>query len=398
MGIFDKGGSAPAPPNPYLTAQAQTGTNIDTAIANTALGQVNQVTPQGTLTYDKTGSTTVGGRKIPQFTATTEMSPQMQAIWDRNMAGQKNLAGLAEQQSGLLSGHMNDLFQLDDVQLDRPDLQGSVDSRNMRTTLDPRGEVLDRFDGGGDITRTYGANDFSADRQRVEGALMDRINPYLEQDRESLRTQLINQGFQEGDEGYNRAMDRFERNVNDTRMGAILNAGQEQQRMTDMEAQRAGFQNAAQMQAYGQNQGQAAFANQAQATRFGQDMADTGFFNTAQQQQYAQDMMGRQFDNQVGQQNLTNDMTLQNWQDSRALQNRNQPINETTALLSGSQVSPPQFATMQPTQMPTTDIAGIINDSYSNQLNAYNQQQQQSNGLFGDILSAGASLISPIKF
>lgn len=55
------------------------------------------------------------------------------------MAGQKNLAGLAEQQSGLLSGHMNDLFQLDDVQLDRPDLQGSVDSRNMRTTLDPRG-------------------------------------------------------------------------------------------------------------------------------------------------------------------------------------------------------------------------------------------------------------------
>lgn len=43
--------SAPKPPDPYKTAAAATGTNISTAVANSILGNVNQTTPDGSLTW-----------------------------------------------------------------------------------------------------------------------------------------------------------------------------------------------------------------------------------------------------------------------------------------------------------------------------------------------------------
>ena len=43
---------APTPPDPQATAQAQTGTNVSTAVANAYLGHVNQVTPDGALDYN----------------------------------------------------------------------------------------------------------------------------------------------------------------------------------------------------------------------------------------------------------------------------------------------------------------------------------------------------------
>lgn len=68
---------------------------------------------------------------------------------------------------------------------------------------------------------------------------------------------------------------------------------------------------------------------------------------------------------------------------------RNQPINEITALLSGSQVSQPNFANVQEPTIPTTDVAGIINKNYDQQLGIYNiqaQQAAQKNAMFSNIL------------
>lgn len=63
---------------------------------------------------------------------------------------------------------------------------------------------------------------------------------------------------------------------------------------------------------------------------------------------------------------------------------RNQPLNELTGLLGASQVQTPQFG-----QTPFTDVAGITQQGYANQMGQYNAGQQQLGGLF----SAGASLI-----
>ena len=71
---------------------------------------------------------------------------------------------------------------------------------------------------------------------------------------------------------------------------------------------------------------------------------------------------------------------------------RNQPINEITALLSGSQVTQPNVQGARPASMPTTDMAGLINENYNQRLGAYQQkaagQQSILGGLFG--LGAGA--------
>ena len=111
------------------------------------------------------------------------------------------------------------------------------------------------FDPGWDITKSYGAGDFSQDRQKVEDALMSRINPQLSRERGNIEQRLADQGIRYGSQAYQSAMDDYNRQATDTRFGAISEAGQEQQRMMDMAAQRAGFENAAQAQGYQQKSG-----------------------------------------------------------------------------------------------------------------------------------------------
>ena len=71
---------------------------------------------------------------------------------------------------------------------------------------------------------------------------------------------------------------------------------------------------------------------------------------------------------------------------SEAMALRNQPINEISALLSGSQVSQPNFGINRPSVAPTTDTAGLINQNYNQRYNIWNQQQQQAAGFAKMIL------------
>lgn len=70
---------------------------------------------------------------------------------------------------------------------------------------------------------------------------------------------------------------------------------------------------------------------------------------------------------------------------NEALTTRNQPINEISALLSGSQVSNPaaQSQAMPQVGVGGTDVAGIINSGYQNQLQASQSGGNALGGLFG---------------
>ena len=65
---------------------------------------------------------------------------------------------------------------------------------------------------------------------------------------------------------------------------------------------------------------------------------------------------------------------------SEALQERNQPINEITALMSGQQITNPTYANTPQTSVANTDLAGMIYKNYDNKLA---NQQAQLGGLFG---------------
>lgn len=76
-----------------------------------------------------------------------------------------------------------------------------------------------------------------------------------------------------------------------------------------------------------------------------------------------------------------------------ALTERNQPINEITALLSGSQVSMPQFTNNAMPQIPTTDNAGIINANYDQQVNKAMTEYQANQGILGGLFGLGGKII-----
>lgn len=68
---------------------------------------------------------------------------------------------------------------------------------------------------------------------------------------------------------------------------------------------------------------------------------------------------------------------------------RAQPLNEILALAGQGQVQQPQFGQVNSPGIAGTDVAGITQNAYGQQMAQYNAGQQQLGGLF----SAGASLI-----
>jgi hypothetical protein len=251
---------APPPPDPVKTAQSQAGMNVSTGISQQLLNMTNQNTPDGSLSYDQTGSSSYVdpfGKtiNIPRFTATQTLSPQGQQLHDVGQQSEINLATLGRDQSARLGGL-----------LDRP---------------------------------------ISLGNEETEARLMDlgsrRLNPQFARDEDSMRTRLINQGIRQGSDAWNTEMDDFGQRKNDA-MNQLLLGGRGQ-------------------------------AIQEQLTE------------------------------------------------------RNQPLNEITALMSGSQVSQPNFVNGPQTSVAGTDYAGMVKNNYDAQV--AQQQMKNSNqqalmgGLFG---------------
>ena len=346
--------SPPAAPDPQQTAQASTSTNVATAIANAFLNNTNQNSNDGSLRYDVSGNYmwndpyTGMNVNIPTFTATQTLSPQQQAIQDQSNAAKYNLAGMANQQSDRLQRLLGSEINL-----------GNAPNAADPSTITGVPKAATSFGDAGNITRSYApADGFSADRQKVEDSLMARMNPSLQQNKQALQQQLADQGIRYGSQAYSDAMLTNSQQENDARYGAISQAGQEQQRMMDEAAQEAGFENSAQQQAFQQAATRGDFQNAGLAAQVAQ--AQSGF--------NAQNMARNQYMNE-----------------QYAL--RNQPINEISSLLSGSQINNPNFVNTPNNQIPTTDVAGLINTRFSQDMSIYQQQnanyQQQMGGLYG---------------
>jgi len=378
----------PTPPDPQATARAQTGTNVSTSVANAYLGNVNQQTPDGSLRYDPTGSyswtdpTSNQTYNIPTFTATQSLSPTQLNLKNTQDATKQQLADLAGSQASRVGSVLGTPFN----PTGGPGAGDSSTISNIPkalTSFNPGEPIQTQFDTGGDITRDYGpADNYSADRQRVEDALMARMNPSLQQEESRVQQQLADQGIRYGSQAYNDAMRTYQQQANDARYGAIAQGGQEQQRLDAMAAQRAAFQNQAQQQGYEQNLGQGTFYNQGQGQLFQQNAALAGFANAGLAQQQAQASAGF---------NAAQAARAQWLQEQYA--NRNQPLNEISALMSGSQVSQPNFVNAPSTQIPTTDVAGLINNNFNQQMGVYQQQNQNYNSTIGGILGLGAGVL-----
>jgi hypothetical protein len=165
---------------------------------------------------------------------------------------------------------------------------------------------------------------------------MSRLDPSLARQRTSTETQLTNQGLRPGDEAYSNAMTDLGQQENDARTQAVL-----QGLNLDIGANQQGFN---------------------QALQGGQ------FANTANQQSLAQ-----------------------------ALQLRDQPLNEITGLMSGSQIQNPQFPGYSGSTVAPAPLFNATQAQGQWDQNAYNQQvAQQNSGLSGLFGLGGTILGGPL--
>lgn len=235
----------PPPPDPVATARAQSEFNVEAARTNASLNRLNQVTPQGTLTYSPNGP--------DSFTATVELSPEQRRLYDLSTQAQTTYGEAANAQLGQVRDRLSTPFEFGG-----PALTGQVQDRTGQLRMAP------------DFT---GIGDPNQGRDAVQAALMSRINPDLERERAALESRLANQGITMGSEAWNTGMQDFSRMANDARFGAILNAGQEQSRMFGLGLQQAGFNNQAVGQASGLDLGRAQFGNAARQQSLAEQLA-----------------------------------------------------------------------------------------------------------------------------
>ncbi|HWU63569.1 MAG TPA: tail fiber domain-containing protein [Ensifer sp.] len=245
--------STPSAPDPKETASAQTATNVNTAIANAALGNVNQVTPDGSLTYNKTGSTTMTDQEgntyqLPTYTATQTLSDANQKIYDTNQVTKQNLADIGQSESAKI---------------------GTL----LGTNIDLSADNVNKYSN----TNWQPGFDRQWNNQQTQ-----------------LEQKLANQGVTPGSQAYVNAMSDF---------------------------------------------------------------------NTQRQQQ---------------EDTFLNDMY--NTSMGAITQERNQPLNEISALMSGSQISQPNYVSTNSTQLPTVDYSSLVNQKYQSDLNSANAT---NSGLFG---------------
>lgn len=122
----------------------------------------------------------------------------------------------------------------------------------------------------------------------AQTALLSRLSPQLQGERQQLQTQLINQGLRPGGEAYNSAMSAQMQKENDLLLQAA--------------AQGISLDQAARQQAFSEQQSRAMFANQAALSGFGAGMEQAQLYNVGLGQNLQQSLATQAAQNQAQQQ------------------------------------------------------------------------------------------------
>jgi hypothetical protein len=373
---------APPMPDPYRTAAAQTQGDIQSAIANTTLGNVDTYTPLGSQTYQQIGSQTITDAQghpiqVPRYSSTQTLSPSQQALYDQQTQLGSSLNNLAIQQTDKLSGILGSPINTSSIPALQTSLnfQGPAATPTLQGSFNQGGAIQAGYDAGGPIQKSVslqpsvnlqnsvnqwyspttfaqgpgqiqtsmGPTDFSADRQAVVDALNSRTQPQLDRQRAALMSSLANQGIDNGSEAWNNAVNQFGRQANDANLQNVLAGSQEQSRLFGLDLSQAQFGNQAQQQGYDQALGRGQFGLQAtnqnnQAALnagnfYNQAALNAGnfynqsalaagnFANAAQGQQYGQNAASAAFNNSAVGQQYTQNMGAAQFGNTTAQQN-----------------------------------------------------------------------------
>lgn len=335
-------GSAPAAPDPYTTAAAQYQYGTEAGAYTTALNDVNTVGPTGTTSYNVTGTDPTTG--APIRTETTSLTPAEQGIFN---SGQTIQQGQLNTGQNFL-GQVNQASSTGEPSINP--VQYSASGGPIQSSINTSGVP--------GIENTQDAYNYGQSTALAgEEAAMQ---PGLTQSKEQLDASLRNSGNLPGSPAYDNAM-------------AALDADQAQQ-----QTQAAGAAISAGNTLQNTQYGESANTN---SQLFGQAATAQSQNNAAEAQLYGQNASNAQLNNTAG---------------STALADYAQqvgiPLNELSAILSGSQVSAPQANAAGTANVQAPDIQSAFNTQYQGALAGYNANVATGNA----DTSAGASLLGAL--
>jgi hypothetical protein len=313
-GIIDTffGGPPPPPPAPDYTgaAQATAQGNLDAARAASAANRVNQYTPYGSLEYTQSGTDQYGN---PTWSATTNLNGVGQQLLNNQNQTSLGLGNTINAQLGQVQNTMGQGF--------------NPTNPNTQTSL-----------GSNYVTNPNYASGMQG-WDKANQILQARLQPQMEQDRESQNAALANQGIVQGTKAYDNAMRTFNQGQNDLLTNSQLTGQQIGNNLFNQGIQGGQFTNQSLI-----NQG--------------------NFQNNAQQQSFNQD-----------------------------LTKYNIPLNTLSALRSGAQVQNPTFQNV-PQQATTSgaDLLGAATATGNYNLGTYNAEQARNAANTGGLLSLGGTL------
>lgn len=182
---------APSAPNPQATIQQQTASNKETAIAQAGLNYVDQIGPNGNLTYQQMGTWSDG---TPRYQQTTTLSPSGQALQKTNETTQQNLASLAQEQSGRLSGLLSQPLDWSAQQTYLNDLTaGALDKSWDRQSEQNEQSLINRGIRPGSTAYQQQIGDFRTDRSNAYNAANASNFTTALQSQLAVRQQPINE-------------------------------------------------------------------------------------------------------------------------------------------------------------------------------------------------------------
>jgi len=393
---------------------------------NTPFGQQAwEVTPQ----WDP-----ATGQYLNSWTQNTNLTPESQAALDSQMRITQGRSNLAEGMIGRTADEYGQPMDWDQfTQLAQtpgnaqygalPDVP-DYNEENIQRTLGTNEYNPVDFQQNLDTSNLQNVDSSQRYNEDAVKALNERFDtrqePRLQRQAEATRTQLLNQGLKPGDEAYDNAMRDMSQGQEDTRrqadLDAILTGGAEASRYQGMDLSTRGQQfgereasggftnDAAQRQLEqtlgigGQKFNEAstagAFTNSAAAQalqqklgigaqRFQQQSANAEIGDTRANNTYNQNMQGAEYQNRLRQQQIAEEM-----------QKRGLTINEMNAILTGQQVNMPNMPGFNAAQASAaTDYSGAAKDQYGAEMDAFNAQQQQIQGLMSGATS-GAMMFS----
>ncbi len=363
--------AVPAPPDYTGAAKEQAAASRENVITQNFANRPEVYTPWGAQTWDTSAIIDPAtGQQVTQWQQNVSLTPELQNALNSQIATQQGRSNLA-------SGFMQRVGEAYSKPFDWQNLPG------MTAPTAPGQLQTDIADYSPGLATAYNFGNApelpsydTSYRDRIAQSLIERMQPQQDYSRQQLETQLSNQGFKQGTAAYDRALQNLAMQQAAERYNAFDVAGQEAARQYGSSLQ-------ARQQAINEAISQGGFQNQALAQAGSMDIARQQAMNQAMGQQYG---LGQQYSDAMNQ--------LRQQAIAEQAQQRGMSLNEMNALLSGQQVSMPEFPSFaQAGRAETPDLLGAAQAQYSSALDAYNAQQAAAGGLLGGLTNiAGAAI------